>query len=90
MTPIDFPQANKTYGPPPDLDESQCRSIRSYQGIVKGGSIDGLPIVVTAYQPSDEDRLRIANGAPIFISFIVDRLVPHMLTLDFESATHPR
>jgi hypothetical protein len=86
MTPYKFPEANVTMGRPGDLADSQCRSLRAYTGQVKGGSMDGAQLYVTAWQPTDDERAAIAMGAPVFLSCL-GRLPPHFLTASFEDAT---
>ena len=88
MNPVTFPEANAAYGPPPDLEESQCRTIPAYQGTVEGGSVDGCKQVVVAWRPTDQEIDDIVMGKPVFISMI-GGLSPHFLTTDFHSATHP-
>lgn len=85
MTPTDFPEANSTFAPPSDLEESQCRSIRVFVGRVEGGSCDGADQVITAWQPSEEEIAMIAAGAPVFLSCL-GGLPPHYLTTSFEHA----
>lgn len=88
MTPVAFPEANAKFGAPPDLEESQCMTIKAYAGRIHGGSLDGENVVVTAWMPSPEEREMIAQGRPIFLSFI-GGLPPHYPSLDFNTATHP-
>lgn len=88
MTPIKFPECNKVYGPPPDLEESQCFSIPAYEGEVIGGSVDGVKQVIVAWLPTDEDVDRIVAGEPIFLS-MMGGLAPHFLTTSFEEARKP-
>lgn len=88
MTPAEFPQFNAIYGPPPNLEESQCRSIHAYHGTVEGGSVDGSRIVVTCWHPTDEELALIAAGQPIFVSMI-GGLAPHYLSANFENAIRP-
>lgn len=88
MNPIHFPEANRQFNPPPDLDESQCMAVPAYVGEVKQGSVDGVTIVVVAWQPNAQDIKRIIEGNPIYLS-CVGGLPPHFLTTDFHSATHP-
>lgn len=88
MTPTTFNEANAVYGPPADLDESQCQSIPAYQGTVLGGSVDGCKVVVVAWKPCEGDLERIMLGYPIFIS-MMGGLAPHFLTTDFQQATNP-
>jgi len=88
MNPTDFPQANAVFGPPMDLEESQCQRIPCYSGKVRGGSVDGSDIVVTAWLPTPEELAVLNAGKPLFLSFL-GGLPPHFLTVDFGQATHP-
>ncbi len=88
MHPTNFAQGNINFGPPSDLDESQCGTIRAFLGKAHGGSMDGCDIVVTAWQPSAEDIAAIQRGEPIFLTCI-GGLPPHFLSTDFRTATHP-
>lgn len=89
MTPANFPEANTRFGPPEGLAESQVATIHAYDGRVRGGSLDGERVVVTAWHPSVDELLQLARGQPIFLSFI-GGLPPHMVTTDFAKATNPR
>lgn len=88
MTPIYFPESNTIFGPPSDLEESQCMKIHAHVGQVRSGSVDGALQVVVAWQPDASDIAKIIAGNPIFLSCI-GGLPPHFLTTDFHSATHP-
>lgn len=89
MIAVDFPESNVPFGPPPGLEESQCRSIRAYTGQIQGGGCDGLPCIVVAWQPGEAEIAAILAGAPIFLSMIATGLAPHFLSTSFEAATHP-
>lgn len=88
MTPIDFPEANRIFGAPKELAESQCMKISAYVGEITQGSVDGLAVVVVAWKPNQEDIQRMIQGHPIYLS-TMGGLLPHFLTTDFHSATHP-
>lgn len=88
MTPVKFEHANTEYGPPINLEESQCRTIPAYQGEIVGGSCDGLKQVVVAYQLTNEEIYLLANGGLFYISMI-GGLAPHYPSLSFYDATHP-
>ncbi len=88
MNPYQFPEANRRYGPPEGMAESQVMTIHAFAGVVADGSIDGSPIVVTAWQPTPEEIALIQAGAPIFLTFM-GGLPPHFPSLNFQEATHP-
>lgn len=88
MTPTNFPQANKVFKAPPDLEESQCMPLPAYVGIVRGGSLDGALQVVVAWMPTAEEIEALRRGEPIFLS-MMGGLAPHYLTTNFHAATHP-
>ena len=88
MTPVDFPEANCNFGPPPDMSESQVIPIRAFKHQVAGGSCDGCDQVVVAWKPSEEELRIIKEGGPIFISML-GGLAPHYPSMSFYEATHP-
>jgi len=88
MNPVNFPQANVVYGPPPSLDESQCRRIPAYRAQITGGSCDGEDVVVVAWKPDEEDMEKLMQGGVVYLSCI-GGLPPHYLTTDFELAKKP-
>lgn len=85
MTPTTFPQANTNFGPPPDLDASQCGTIPAYVGNIQGGNLDGSRCVIVAWQPSAADLHRLNVGAPIFL-MMIGGLAPHQVStnINFE------
>lgn len=89
MTPIKFEEAKHRFGPPSDLQDSQCLTIYAYAGMIERGSVEGSPVIVTAWQPSDEEKLLIAQGKPIYLSFLCTGLPPHYLSMSFKEATNP-
>lgn len=89
MNPEKFPESNCTFGPPPDLDESQCMSIPAYKGNVVGGSVDGCPVTVVAWKPTPAEIELINQGKPIFLSFLSRSMPPHFPCMDFSQAIKP-
>ncbi len=83
MTPTNFPEANTRFKAPVDIDESQCSTIPAYVGILQGGNLDGAGVVITAWQPSVEERMAIAAGETIFLGVMGDGLPPHFLSVGF-------
>lgn len=88
MSPAQFPEANTKFGPPSDLEESQCRTIPAFVGESSGGSCDGIPIVVVAYHV-DESQLSIMRKSGLIYFTMVGGLAPHYPSLSFHDATHP-
>jgi len=89
MTPVEFTEANAKFGPPKDLEETQCRTVPAYIGQVRGGSVDGSNVIITAWKPSEEDLVGLNKGQPVYLSIMAANLPPHLLTLDFKSAISP-
>jgi hypothetical protein len=88
MSPAKFPEVNANYGPPSDLEESQCRTILAYRGQIEGGSCDGLDCVVVAYHV-DEATLATLKRTGLIYFTMVGGLAPHYPSLSFHDATHP-
>lgn len=88
MTPAKFPEANCTFGPPPDLEESQCRSIPAFKGQTESGSCDGSPIVVVACRTTKEEAQWLLDGGLLYFTMI-GGLAPHYPSLSFHDATNP-
>jgi hypothetical protein len=85
MKPVEFPEANTSFGPPKDLAESQCKTVRGYSGVLAGGSCDGAPITVVAWKPSSEELTALNNGSPVFLS-VMGGLFPHYVCTSFTEA----
>lgn len=58
-------------------------------GEVATGSLEGAPIIVTAWQPSPAQIEDIVKGAPVFIAFIGMQCPMHLVTTSFASAINP-
>ncbi len=82
MTPSDFPQSNFTLKGPPDMDESQCQSIRAFCGCIGGGNLDGATAFIVAWKPNAEDLARLNAGGLIFLQTI-EGLPPHTIATQF-------
>lgn len=86
----EFPGANTIFGPPPGFAESQVLSVQAWEGEVEKGSLEGQEIVVVQWRPSADEIQQLQEGFPIYMTmFAAGKLIPHMLTTDFYSATHP-
>lgn len=88
MTPVHFTEVNTRFGPPPELEESQCMTIPAFVGSVTGGSCDGSSMVVVAWKPTEEELAELNAGNPIFVSML-GGLPPHFLTTSFALAKNP-
>ncbi len=89
MTPQDFPESNIRFGPPPDLSDSQCGAIHAYQGQVQQGSVEGAPVIVTAWKPDARELAALNAGAPVYLSMLAGGLAPHFLSTSFAEAANP-
>ncbi len=83
MEPTDFPQANRRFGPPAGMDESQVQSVPAFAAEAVGGNLDGAAFVVVAWRPSAEDLAALNAGAPVFLS-MMGGLAPHYVGVSFE------
>lgn len=88
MIPVAFPEANSTFGPPEGVAESQVATVPAFTGEVKGGSMDGAPLVVTAWQPTAEELEELIQGGKLYLT-VLGGLPPHCITTSFAAATHP-
>ena len=64
MLPVDFKEANFTFGKPVDMTDEQCSSLRVW----KGNSTDGTPCIISKWQPNKEDIEAIAKGEAIYLT----------------------
>lgn len=78
MSPVSFPQANSTYGPPGDMTENQVGSIKAFTGEVCGGSCDGMAVTIVAWKPDAKD-LQILNAGGLVYLETFGGLPPHRL-----------
>jgi hypothetical protein len=83
MSPIDFNQSNRRFGPPEGVSEEQCGTLFAHVGEVRSGPNEGVPIVVTCWIPTPEEREKISEGSPIFMTMVGGGLMPHVLTTEF-------
>lgn len=88
MSPAKFEEVNCSFGPPPDLAESQCRTIPAHRGAAVGGSCDGLELVVVAYKLTSEEADVLKAGGLLYFT-MVGGLASHFPSLSFHDATHP-
>lgn len=86
MTPTFFPEANKPFGPPVGMDESQVQTVHAYIGETTHGNLDGCIFVVTAWQPDAEELRQLMLGNPVFLTCI-GGLFPHFITTNFKNAS---
>lgn len=82
MIPSTFAEANKVFGPPPDLHESQCLSIPAFIGMVESGSCDGAGIVITGWKPTQQELDELNNGSLVYLC-CVGGLLPHYIGTNF-------
>lgn len=73
MTPTPFGAANIIMRKPPDMTEEECQDVHAYS--------DGR-CVVTCWEPTAQERVRIAAGAPIYLMLLGRTMQPALLMLD--------
>ena len=88
MIPVDFEECNVVFGPPKGFEESQVRTIKACAHTALGGPMDGVQMVTVAWMPTPEERQRLAEGGPVFVT-MCGGLAPHFLTTSLEEARHP-
>jgi hypothetical protein len=88
MNPCNFPQANKLFGPPPGLDESQVMTVPACLGTISEGNMDGATCIVVCWMPSQEDLDRLNSGIPIYLTFL-GGLPAHGIATEFNPAIRP-
>lgn len=79
MKPTDFPEANKKFGPPDGMGESQVSTIAARVAEIKDGSLDGALVITTAWKLDEEDLERLKAGGYVYLSCI-GSLPAHQLT----------
>lgn len=86
MNPVKFPESNAKFVAGRG-DEDRVSTVHGYTGehIFPDGS--KAPLIITAWEPDEEDLQRLQNGGYIYISMLVDRLPPHMAATVFEVPT---
>lgn len=89
MTPADFPESNANFVPPDTLEESQCGRIRGYVGKIERGSVEGAPVVVTAWKPCPEEIRHLIEGGSVYLSILGGGLPPMMVSTSFKAAISP-
>jgi hypothetical protein len=88
MTPTDFEGSNAKFGPPSDLEETQCGTIPAFVSKVQRGSCEGAALVVTAWKPTPDELRQLNDGNPVFLSCL-GGLPPHFLTTNLAEACNP-
>ena len=89
MTAITFPQANINFARPKDLEESQCSGLHGYGGQIRGGTLDGCPIIVTAWKPNAYELAQLNAGEPVFIGMLTEVLPPCCVSVRFDLVSNP-
>ncbi len=83
MNLVTFPQANIVFRKPEGWDESQCSDVAAFQGQIGEGTLDGMEVVIVAWQPTPAEIQEIVNGHPIYLMVCGSGLPPHSLMTKF-------
>lgn len=79
MIPIDFEGSNKVYGKPQGWKDEDCGSLHT----LETKDANGLPIIISCWQPNKEDIEAINAGRPIWLKMVSNGMCPvEILTLD--------
>ena len=89
MIAVEFAEANAKFGPPSDMEESQVQTVAAYLGQIKGGSVDGSNVIITAWRPTEQELADLNAGKCVYISILSPTLPPHLLTTNFQEAIQP-
>lgn len=81
MSPVNFPESNCRFGPPPGYDEEQVQTVPAFVGKILMGPVDGAEAIVVAWQPSPEDVQKITDGSPVYL-ICLGGLPPHSLAVE--------
>ena len=72
MLPATFPEVNFTFTKPEGWTDDQCGDLAVY----KGQYNDGMPCIVSKWQPSKEDIEAINRGEGIYLSICSTGMPP--------------
>jgi hypothetical protein len=85
MRAIDFPGSNKDWGKPRDMTDEECHSLHTYTGPLS----NGMPVIISCWQPNKEDIEAIVAGKPIWLQVVTGRApAPVVLFTVDENGNH--
>jgi hypothetical protein len=61
VNPIDFPEANRTFGKPAGMTDEECQPLRVHD------SGEGY---ISCWRPTDEERAAVAAGGPVWLCVV--------------------
>lgn len=77
MNPVNFKEANITYGKPEGWEEDECGNLPVHKGS------DGKhPVLVSAWMPSIGDIERMVEGKPIYLTIVGTAMPPVSLSTE--------
>lgn len=85
MLPVDFKEANLTFGKPADMTDEQCSSLRVWVG----NNPDQFPVIISKWQPSKEDIETINKGEGIYLTVTGSSMPPVSLFTENPFSTVP-
>lgn len=72
MLPTNFPEANFTFTKPNGWTDEQCGDLR----VFRGKDSEGVPCIISKWQPSKEDIEAINRGEGIYLSIVSTGMPP--------------
>jgi len=77
MNPVNFKQANITYGKPEGWEEDECGNLPVHKGT------DGKhPVLVSAWMPTFADLQILSEGKPIYLTIVGTAMPPVALSTE--------
>ena len=89
MNGIPSSEANVILIGPPSMENQDCDALSICRALWQAPSGERFPILVSCFEPTDEERQAIAEGAPIYLHIIGSVMPPVMLSTQIEADVIP-
>lgn len=77
MKPVNFPEQNYTFGPPPGVSENDCGNLPCYKGIEDETR---WPVIISAWAPSPEELAEINRTRQVWLRVYSTGMFPISLS----------
>lgn len=72
MLPIEFPEKNFTFQKPASMTDKECSSLDVWRGETE----DGVPAIISKWQPSREDLDALNRGEGLYLQILGTGMPP--------------